>query len=337
MPAFVDTYAGAGAKPWWWGMAGVTSAKLLDDDVDGFTMQREAGLMWTVEKRPVFYPRHGGFEEVPHMYTIVRGDSGASLGACVGRVYQTFQNSELFALGDALAKTGDARWHTAGSLRGGRKIWALAQINGSFEVRRRSGERQTEVPFLLLYNVHDGSSRLRVKLVRERVVCWNTLQCALGENGVEWACKHTGDLSEKVEDAIEVLGLAVDRFEEQNLLMQELAEQPFTRSNFVGFAAAILTGEDDEGKAMEVVAKSEGRSQTMYQRKGNELLRLFEHGKGNHGESRYDALSAVTEFIDHQRGRAARAKRNHEKALDSALFGDGERKKKKALQLLTRW
>lgn len=55
---------------------------------------------------------------------------------------------------------------------------------------------------------------------------------------------------------------------------------------------------------------------------------LFNRGIGNGGRDRYDALNAITEFIDHQRGRASNWARTAsrlqiDKAIESATFGAG--------------
>jgi hypothetical protein len=76
----------------------------------------------------------------------------------------------------------------------------------------------------------------------------------------------------------------------------------------------------------------------MYDRKGLEMENLFKHGRGNEGVSKADAFNSVTEYIDHQRGRMGNYRRAQSKltpeGLNSAWFGDGERKKKRALKLL---
>jgi len=55
---------------------------------------------------------------------------------------------------------------------------------------------------------------------------------------------------------------------------------------------------------------------------------LFYNGMGNRGETRWDALNAVTEFVDHHRG-GDQAKR-----LNAAWFGAGAEMKAAAWDLL---
>jgi phage/plasmid-like protein (TIGR03299 family) len=336
----VETMAYAGKTPWH-GLG----VYLGEDNVDGQRMQTAAGLDWTVEKGILYQEDSREFAPVPDVYCMIRSDTGKALpGVSVGSVYTPFQNRDLFAFGDALRQADRCvKWHTAGSLKEGRKIWAMAELEGAaFEIRRRDGSIDKSCPYLLLYNSHDGTSRITVAFVRVRVVCWNTLQASMGSKGETYRVRHTVNAPDRLADAAQALGFAVEAFTEQQQAMQDLANAPFQRADFVGLACQLLTGEDDLEKAKELVAKSQDRSRSMYTRKGGELVTLFEHGTGNAGADKYDALNAITEWVDHQRGRIqdwrkqADRLRADEKALDSALWGSGAKLKRKALQLLTR-
>jgi len=68
---------------------------------------------------------------------------------------------------------------TAGSLFGGRKFWALAELGKDFEVV--SGDKVTG--HLMLTTAVDGSMKTVGKFVSTRVVCNNTLNIAMGEKG----------------------------------------------------------------------------------------------------------------------------------------------------------
>lgn len=331
MPDYVDTMAYAGETPW----HGLGTR--LPEDMPTLDMIGAAGLGWMVEKRPVFYQRGEQFEAVPDRFTVCRSDTGASLGATVSGRYEPFQNAELFAFGDALREAGDVRWHTAGSVKDGRRVWVLAQSAGQFEVKRRGGVSDRHAPFLLLTAGHDGAFGIRVQFTSVRVVCWNTLSAAVGEKDrAHFTARHTRNVRYRVADAREALELAASHFVAEVETLQGLADTPMDRAGFVEFACQILTGKDDPQEAGEVVQASEGRSRSMYERKGSELVQLFEHGKGNAGDSLFDGLNAVTEFIDHQRGRVkvARTIEARAKGLDSAWYGAGAETKRRGLKLL---
>lgn len=334
MAHMVETMAWAGEVPWH-GL-GVK----LDSDRLSAEMLSAAGLDWVVSLESIGATGANGESwALPEHFAIVRRNPDGSpkdphgLGV-VGRKFAPIQNSELFEFGDALSATGAAHWHTAGSLDGGRKVWALAQTAGSFEPR--SGDKV--LPFLLLHSAHDGSSSLKAKLTTVRVVCANTASLALRGAGAEVSIRHTLSASARMGEAARVLGLAELGFREQAETAKRLTELALSRAEFQMFAAQLLTGEDDGDKALEVVSKAEGRSETMYENKGNELTRLFERGKGNTGATAWDALNAVTEFIDHSRARMAKwgSLEQRAKGFESGQFGDGARKKERALRLLVR-
>lgn len=360
MPDYVDTMAYAGATPWH-GL-GVK----LPEDVDTDTMLPAAGLDWESVSIPAEYrhPITGAMAQAEGNFVIARSDTGAALGV-VGSRYVPYSNRELMEFGDALRRQGSVKWHTAGSLKGGRRVWALAQVAGQFEVKRRDGTSQVTAPFLLLSTAHDGTMRVRAIFTGVRVVCWNTLSAALGAGDkTGFYARHTGSLKARVADAIEALGLAEKHFRLEAKTMQELANSPMTPAEFVTFTLQVLTGEDDADKARAAFEKAEGRSKALYSRKGSELINLFARGAGNHGEDRYDALNAITQWVDHQRGRgvdagngngggdsaedilrmslAGVASRANEKvlaksgrALESAWFGSGATLKQRAVNLLT--
>ncbi len=317
MSHFVETMAYAGEIPWH-----RLGKHVGDELVDGKTMIVAAGLDWDVVKKPVFYRKNGEYSEIPGQFTTARVVDGVatSLGATVGARYTPFQNEALFEFGDVLMGLGGVKWHTAGSLLGGRKVWALAQVEGEIAIRRRSGKTDVSAPFVLLCNSHDGSSSILARNCFTRVVCWNTLTAALREGDVaEFRISHTANAPERAKEAAEILGHAIESTVAGAEVLQGLAETPMAKTDFVTFAAQILTGEDDGEAALEKVAKSTDRSKSIFTRKGDELVNLFERGKGNEGDSLLDGLNAITEFIDHQRQRVADWKTLADRAIGKGL------------------
>lgn len=335
MSHFVETMAYAGDVPWH-----SLGTHVGDENVDSSRMQEAAGLQWKVKKAPLSDPSG---EEIPGVYGIQRTDTGRCFaGVSVGERYEPFQNEELFAFGDSLrtASGGELKWHTAGSLKHGRRVWALAQMAGSINVERRAGAMDVSAPFLLLTNSHDGSSGILVMHTAVRVVCWNTLSYALSDADNIQRVRHTSGARDRLDEAAQTLGYAVSYFERYADLAQGLADKPMSHKEFGTFASMILTGVDDPEKALRAVANAEKRSKTLIERDGAQLYNNFVSGRGNAGRDCFDALNSITEFVDHQRGRMGRYKRTTERleqSLDSAAFGQGQRIKQRAVKLLTRW
>lgn len=358
MPAFVETMMYAGDVPWH------TLGKRMPEDVASEEAIKAAGLDWNVRKVEV-YDAQGNL--IPGVYGMARSDTGRCFeGVSVGERYEPFQNAELFAFGDALRAEGGVRWHTAGSVKYGRRVWTLAQAPGQFEIKRRNGESQVTAPFLLLTTSHDGTSSVVVKFTSVRVVCWNTLSAALKGSEASFKARHTASVTGRAKDAANALGLAAAHFEAEREVIQGLADSPMSAREFAVFASQVITEKDDPEEAVETLRKAKGRSESILKRKGRELVQLFHEGDGNRGEDASDALNAVTQWVDRgpmgashgagSQGVAGSADlvseladahfareggavlddamRKTERRLESAWFGKGEETKERALDLL---
>ncbi len=275
-----------------------------------------AGLDYVVQLEPLITTN--GIP-VPKRKAVIRTDSNAVLGV-VGNSYQPVQNHQCFGFLDAMVADGEIRYHTAGALGQGEKIWMLAKLPG--EIRVKESEDVTE-QFLLLSNSHDGSSALRVFFTPIRVVCANTLGMAERKSrGHGVSIIHKGDLEAKVAEAHEILGLAKTFYGNLDRRINRLAWHYPTRGQLETYFS-MLYPDNPESKN---------------QRSANirkELFHLFEHGRGqNIPETKlttWAAFNAVTEFVDHHR--STRGRTDQEKAsrrLESAWFGSGAKLKANA-------
>jgi hypothetical protein len=103
-----------------------------------------AGLDWRVHKvAPTFSAvldnegRKAGemaLRALDHV-ALVRSDNGSVLGTAK-RGYEVFDNAEMFRFLDSFATDG-LRYHTAGALFNGERVWALASLEGSNVTVRR--------------------------------------------------------------------------------------------------------------------------------------------------------------------------------------------------------
>lgn len=89
--------------------------------------------------------------------------------------WQPVQNSEAFEFFNDFIDAGDMTMDTAGSLHGGRVVWALAKIGAGFEIL---GGDKIE-GYLLFSNPHQFGRSVNVAFTPVRVVCNNTLTYAL--------------------------------------------------------------------------------------------------------------------------------------------------------------
>src|SRR5258706_4981540 len=101
MSHFIDTMAYSGEIPWH------RLGTKLANDASTEDMIRAAQLAWNVVKTPLFYlNEHNMLTELPDAFGMLRDDTDKAFdGVTVGATYAPFQNSELFAFGDALRES----------------------------------------------------------------------------------------------------------------------------------------------------------------------------------------------------------------------------------------
>lgn len=159
-----------GEKPW----------HLLGTELeDGATIEQwmvAAGLEWKVEASPTYMQVGDEYIAFDDRKILYRGDTKAPLSV-VGKDFKVVQPQEVVEFFRDLVEKHDMKLSTAGSLFGGRRFWALAELGKDFEVN--SGDKV--IGNLLLTTAVDGSLNTTAKFVSTRVVCQNTLNVALKE------------------------------------------------------------------------------------------------------------------------------------------------------------
>jgi|LakMenEpi03Aug12_release.lakeMendotaPanAssembly.Ray.scaffolds.fasta_scaffold01889_56 phage/plasmid-like protein (TIGR03299 family) len=155
-----------------------------DASVDDWIVS--AGLDWDVVPAEVQYTIPGTSANlfIPSIKTMAdrkvlyRSDTKDSL-AVVGKDFKVVQPRQVVEFFRDLVEKNNMKLSTAGSLFGGRKFWALAELGKDFEVV--SGDKVTG--HLMLTTAVDGSMKTVGKFVSTRVVCNNTLNIAMAEKG----------------------------------------------------------------------------------------------------------------------------------------------------------
>ena len=288
----------------------------LDEPATAAEAIDAAGLNYHVNLRPI--ETDEGIP-VPQRKAVIRTDSNQVLGV-VGNSYQPVQNQQCFGFLDSVVQDGRLRYHTAGALGKGEKVWMLAKLDG--EIRIKDSEDVTD-KFLLLSNSHDGSSALRVFFTPIRVVCANTLGMAERRSrGQGVSIIHKGDLNAKVGEAQEILGFAKRFYDDLGDRINRLASHyPSRRQLEIFFETLYPDQPESKTKRAENIR--------------TELFRLFEHGRGQDIPATklttWAAFNAVTEFVDHHRSTRGRTDQERQsRRLESAWFGSGSRLKSDA-------
>ena len=107
----------------------------------------------------------------------------------------------------------------------GEKIWLLAKFPDYIRIGKKGDPIEK---FVLLYNSHDGSSKIRVKLTPIRVVCNNTLTAALSGSDQEVQIKHTAAATEKLQEAHKVLELTNQLYRELDYIFNRMSLRKVT-------------------------------------------------------------------------------------------------------------
>lgn len=254
----------------------------------------------------------------------VRSDTNEILGI-VGPDYHVFQNTSLAKIFTPIVESGKATVETCGSLFNGRKVWMLARMAGKDEAIRQGDPIRR---YLLLAHGHDGRLAVRFGLTPIRVVCWNTLSAAVferkekkdGEEGMTESklirMLHTASL----ESNLDTLAKALDVAEEMFMLSCEefrtLAKRGVSKADLKEYARRFVKA-----------PKNEEKQTGPQQKKMAQIVELALQGKGNTGNSWWDAYNGATEFLTWVKGRTA------ETRIDSVWLGDGVNEARRAYEI----
>ena len=275
----------------------------------------KAGLNWEVAMKDVFIQRtDGGYHKVPGRFACTRRDTGQVFGV-FGKQYCPLPAEDLARFPSQLVANNEAVFHSGGSLNGGARRWLYLQLPSTLQVSN------TDVldRGILVTDSFDGSSSLGVRFMTVRQRCCNTIQGIVGgRSGFQFKGRHTVNLMGRVNEARTILGLEEAYSEMLQLGINRLAQEAMDKAQLEEFLVNLF-GMEENPQDIGV------RVRNQMDRVGD----LFYHGLGNAGETRWDALNAVTEFVDHHRGPDDQAKR-----LNAAWFGGGADMKAKAWELL---
>ena len=269
-----------------------------------------SGLNWDVEKRHLFtHDKKGASVGILDQYAVCRTTDNGILGI-IGPDYNPLQNSEAFAWFQPFLDSGEAALETAGSLKGGSKVWILAKIrNDVMEVN----DQDEIAHYILLSNSHDGSIPVMVGFTPIRVVCNNTL-CLAHESEASklLRVKHTAKLLENLESIREIMNVARKEFYATVSQYRVLAKRKIDRNDLERYVKVVFALPEKGGK--ELIPN---------------IAHLFENGRGSNmaGHTCWGAYNAVTEYLNYYRGKT------QDNILNSLWYGNSAQVNKRALDV----
>lgn len=306
----VETMAYAGELPWH-GL-GVP----VSNDLTPAQMQQKAGLDWNVEKVNAFV-NIGGQRVKTGQQALVRTSDNTIL-TNVGEGWNPVQNSEAFDFFTDFVMEGDMEMHTAGSLKNGQIVWALAKVKESFDI---FGEDRVDAYFLFS-NPHQYGKAIDVRFTPIRVVCNNTLTMSLNTES-ERAVKIGHRTSFDADLVKEKLGLATEKFAKYKEMAQFLGSKRFKVEDLIQYYNEVLPSTSrKEAEPLAVTAYDDLSRGAKMCYDALETQPGAEYGAGTW----WQAFNSVTYFTDHHQGR------NAENRLHSQWFGGNQLKKVKAAE-----
>lgn len=238
--------------------------------------------------------------------------------AVVGEGYGVLKSETMYRILEGVYG-GQAVVDAAGSLRNGQREWVL--------VKREAWSAQkgdSVLTYDLWLNRHDGSGCFELHRTNIRVVCANTWKLAVSGGNRVFGVRHTKNVNQGIEAALQVLGYVEAEETKQRIMAQRMAQAQFSAAE-AAKAFNLLLG-----------IREGSEPSTRVENQAKELNRLFSAGTGNLGRTRWDAFNAVTEYVDHGRSsRVTEGRDESEVRFESVLMGSGDALKARAFDLLS--
>lgn len=281
---------------------------------------RAAGMNWSIEEAEVRFVAAGNcslgsIHAFPEQKVLYRSDTQAPLSVVSAR-YQVVQPAEILEFYRDLTEVSGFQLETAGVLKEGRKLWALAKTGHSATLK---GKDQVN-GYLLLATACDGTLATTAQFCSVRVVCNNTLQIALGDSAGAIKVPHRSQFDAQA--VKRQLGIAVSSWDAFMVRMKALSERKVSDAVAEKFLRRVLTYS---------TTTTADRDATAVNERAIKAVAQLYAGRGKGAEmasasgTAWGLLNAVTEYVDHHR----RA-RSDDNRRDAAWFGSGAALKEKA-------
>lgn len=287
----------------------------VSNELTPVQMMQKAGLDWTVEKKDA-YVLVGDQAIKTGQQALIRSTDNSVL-TNVGPGWNPVQNEQAFEFFAEYIAAGDMEMHTAGSLKDGQQVWALAKVKESFDV---FGSDTVE-SYLLFSNPHQYGKSIDIRFTPIRVVCNNTLTMSLGQQANK-AVKVGHRQVFNADTVKQTLGLAHEKFDKYKEMAQFIGSKRFKVEDLLNFYNDVFPHTHTPNKVDRVTEVSQ------MSRTAQQALEVLETQPGaEYAEgSWWQAFNSVTYVTDHLQGR------NAENRLHSQWFGQNQARKVKAAE-----
>ena len=277
-----------------------------------------AGMNWAIETADVQYISRHTFPDSLHAYpeqkVLYRSDTKAPLSIVSSR-YKVVQPTEILEFYRDLTEVSGYELETAGVLKDGKKLWALARTGQSVTLKGRD----TVNGYLLLATACDGTLATTAQFTSVRVVCNNTLALAVANGKGAVKVPHRNEFDAQA--VKQQLGVAITPWSSFSDYVKELANCRASEKTVERFLTKVFTyptpGTESRSPVINELAIK--KVQALYSGQGNGAE--LSSAKG----TAWGLLNSITEYVDHHR----RA-HSHDNRRDAAWFGQGALLKQQA-------
>ena len=292
----------------------------LEENADMETWRKAAGMDWTIESTIAQFTPVDNVHDITldfeGRFVLYRSDTKMPLSV-VSERYKPVQPAQVLEFFHDLVQENGFKLHTAGTLFGGKRLWALAETGKFGEVSKGDGVGG----YLLLSTSCDKTLATTARFTTVRVVCNNTLSFATADKSNMVSFNHLSEFNhQKIK---EQLGQAVESFGAFMEMAQVLQKQKINHEYASNIVKRLVLSNEQLVNDKYNFEKHRGYKK---------IMELFEHdaiGIDIAGKTKWGLLNAVTEYLDHHHpARTPDARLNH------TWFGNGDAMKESALRLL---
>lgn len=300
-----------GKKPW----HGLGQQLTQDASIE--VWRKEAGLDWEAKVSPIMFTWDGqNYSEMKNQNVIYRNDTNAPLGVVSNR-YKVHQPADVLDFFNTLVQSAGFTLEVAGAIKGGKRIWALANVNKESVVLSDDAVKG----YLLLSTSFDGTTATVGQFTSIRVVCNNTLSAADTETAPSRVMlTHGTNFDASL--MRERLGIVVSGFDGMMDKYRSFARHSVSSQYAKNFIKELFPDTHDNQTGGYKESRSFKRVLELFDGAG-----IGSQQRGVYG-TRWGLLNAVTQYIDHERGH------NVDTRMNNAWFGNGNRLKSEAETLL---
>lgn len=291
----------------------------VSNDMSPQEMMKAAGVDWQVIRHPTFAQIEGKLVATGRD-VLVRSTDNRILTHITENWHEN-QNSVAFDLFTEWVRAGNMEMNSAGSLKDGNIVWALAKCKKSFGLFKK----QDEVDLYLLFtNPHMYGQSIDIRATPIRVVCNNTLSMSLEtRSDVNMKLNHTRKFdADYVKRTLEAASERMDEYQEK---AEFISSKSFKMDELIQYYNQLfpMQTKDKSKKSVPVskITDLSGPAQKIHSFLETQPGAQFGEGTW------WSAYNSVTYALDHKLGRT------DDTRMTSAWYGPNKTKKENALDL----